>query len=76
MEKLLGQGTFGQVVKCVREDTREVVAIKVIKNQQAFYQQVLLQIRCSAHSGTEHGELGAAELSLLRCQALLGPARA
>ena len=42
MEKLLGQGTFGQVVKCIREDTREVVAIKVIKNQQAFYQQARL----------------------------------
>ena len=45
MEKLLGQGTFGQVVKCVREDTREVVAIKVIKNQQAFYQQACLAWR-------------------------------
>ena len=37
---LLGQGTFGQVVRCVREDSREEVAVKVIKNQTAFYHQV------------------------------------
>ena len=40
VEKLLGQGTFGQVVQCVRQDTKDVVALKVIKHQQAFYQQV------------------------------------
>ena len=39
---LLGQGTFGQVVRCVREDSREDVAVKVIKNQTAFYHQVTL----------------------------------
>jgi len=37
---MLGQGTFGQVVRCLREDTREEVAVKVIKNQTAFYHQV------------------------------------
>lgn len=37
---MLGQGTFGQVVRCCREDTREEVAVKVIKNQTAFYHQV------------------------------------
>jgi len=35
----LGAGTFGQVVKCVVQDTGEEVAVKVIKNQQAFYCQ-------------------------------------
>ena len=40
MKDLLGQGTFGQVVRCVREDTGEDVAVKVIKNQPAFYHQV------------------------------------
>ncbi len=39
---MLGQGTFGQVVECVREDHgHERLAVKVIKNQQAYFQQVL-----------------------------------
>ncbi len=42
---MLGQGTFGQVVRCLREDTREEVAVKVIKNQTAFYHQVSRGIR-------------------------------
>lgn len=35
----LGAGTFGQVVKCRLQETGEEVAVKVIKNQQAFYCQ-------------------------------------
>ena len=41
VKDMLGQGTFGQVVRCLREDTHEEVAVKVIKNQTAFYHQVL-----------------------------------
>ena len=37
---MLGQGTFGQVPKCFCEETGESVAVKVIKNQDAFFQQV------------------------------------
>lgn len=37
---LLGQGTFGQVVKCLQEDISELVAVKVIKNHPAYYHQV------------------------------------
>lgn len=40
VKELLGQGTFGQVVKCIRQDMHEAVAVKVIKNQTAFYHQV------------------------------------
>lgn len=29
--KVLGQGSFGQVVKCVKRDTDETVAVKVLK---------------------------------------------
>jgi serine/threonine protein kinase len=32
----MGKGTFGQVVKCVCSITKEIVAIKVIKNKKAF----------------------------------------
>ena len=36
---LLGQGTFGQVVECLRSGDNEHVAVKIIKNQQAYFQQ-------------------------------------
>lgn len=41
---LLGQGTFGQVVKCQRLGTRELVAVKVIKNQTAFFNQSMMEV--------------------------------
>ena len=42
---LLGQGTFGQVVKCVNLTTKENVAIKVVKNKQAYYKQGLVELK-------------------------------
>lgn len=44
VKDLLGQGTFGQVVKCLSEDTQENVAVKVIKNQTAFYHQARVEV--------------------------------
>jgi len=41
---LLGQGTFGQVVKCRRQDTGEMVAVKVVKNQQAYLNQGTFEV--------------------------------
>ncbi|KAJ3127472.1 dual specificity protein kinase yak1 [Physocladia obscura] len=41
---LLGQGTFGQVVKCVNIKTKEHVAVKVIKNKPAYYNQSLVEV--------------------------------
>ncbi|KAJ3225420.1 dual specificity protein kinase yak1 [Chytriomyces hyalinus] len=41
---LLGQGTFGQVAKCVNMKTRENVAVKVIKNKPAYYNQSLVEV--------------------------------
>ncbi|KAJ3081806.1 dual specificity protein kinase yak1 [Rhizoclosmatium hyalinum] len=41
---LLGQGTFGQVVKCMNIKTRELVAVKVIKNKPAYYNQSLVEV--------------------------------
>lgn len=41
---MLGQGTFGQVAKCICQQTGEVVAVKVIKNQTAFYHQARVEV--------------------------------
>eukprot|EP01133_Synstelium_polycarpum_P004038 gene4038-4677_t len=41
----LGQGTFGQVVKCQNCDTNELVAVKILKNKPAYFQQGSLEIK-------------------------------
>jgi serine/threonine protein kinase len=41
----LGKGTFGQVVKCRSLSGGRVVAVKVVKNKPAYYNQALLEIR-------------------------------
>ena len=41
---MLGQGAFGQVAKCICQQTGEVVAVKVIKNQTAFYHQARVEV--------------------------------
>ncbi|CEO97059.1 hypothetical protein PBRA_005663 [Plasmodiophora brassicae] len=42
---LVGQGTFGQVVRCEDLTTHATVAIKVIKNRPAYYNQAFMEIR-------------------------------
>ena len=42
---LLGTGTFGQVFKCQKDGTKELVAIKIIKNKTAYHNQGLLEIK-------------------------------
>lgn len=41
---LLGTGTFGQVVKCRHQQTGDIVAVKVIKNQPAYFNQAWVEI--------------------------------
>ncbi|KAJ3351731.1 dual specificity protein kinase yak1 [Kappamyces sp. JEL0680] len=40
----LGSGTFGQVVKCQNIKTKELIALKVIKNKPAYYNQSLIEV--------------------------------
>jgi dual specificity protein kinase YAK1 len=42
---MLGQGTFGQVVKVEDTETKEQKAVKVIKNKPAYHNQALLEIK-------------------------------
>lgn len=41
---ILGQGTFGQVVKCQNMKTHEVVAVKVVKNKPAYFNQSMMEV--------------------------------
>lgn len=42
---LLGTGTFGQVFRCQKDGTKEVVAIKIIKNKPAYHTQGQLEAK-------------------------------
>lgn len=44
VKDMLGHGTFGQVAKCWVEETNGFLAVKVIKNQPAYYQQALVEV--------------------------------
>jgi dual specificity protein kinase YAK1 len=51
---LLGTGTFGQVFRCKRDDTKELVAVKVIKNKPAYHTQGLLEIKIARLLNTNY----------------------
>ncbi|KAJ0411981.1 hypothetical protein ATCC90586_009938 [Pythium insidiosum] len=42
---LLGQGTFGQVFRCQHAETKEIVAVKVIRNHPSYYKQALVEVQ-------------------------------
>ncbi|CAD5195550.1 dual specificity protein kinase YAK1 homolog isoform X1 [Musa acuminata AAA Group] len=44
VKDMLGQGTFGQVAKCWDWETNNYVAVKIIKNQPAYYRQAVVEV--------------------------------
>lgn len=44
VKDVLGHGTFGQVAKCWVPEMGNFVAVKIIKNQPAYYQQALVEV--------------------------------
>jgi serine/threonine protein kinase len=42
---LLGKGTFGQVLKAVNVYTKDVVALKIVKNKPAYFNQGLIEVQ-------------------------------
>jgi len=44
VKDILGHGTFGQVAKCWVPETNSFVAVKIIKNQPAYYQQAWVEV--------------------------------
>lgn len=51
---LLGVGTFGQVFRCQKEKSGDQVALKVIKNIPAYYNQGLLEIKIVSMLNTSY----------------------
>lgn len=47
--KLLGRGSFGQVLQCLDHMTGNYVAIKLIRNKRRFYHQAMVEVRIMEH---------------------------
>lgn len=61
----LGRGTFGQVVKCWKRGTGEVVAVKILKNHPSYARQGQIEVgilaRLSGENAEEHNLVRAFE---------------
>lgn len=45
--EFLGRGTFGQVAKCWKRGTNEIVAIKILKNHPSYARQGQIEVCCA-----------------------------
>ena len=66
VQDMLGQGTFGQVFKCSVEGSSEMVAVKVIKNQAAYYHQARVEIGILQFLNTRADPLGSFHIVRLK----------
>ncbi|XP_043935405.1 homeodomain-interacting protein kinase 2-like [Protopterus annectens] len=51
--QVLGSGAFGQVVKCMKQDTSEVVAVKILKNHPFLAEQRMNELNILAFLNAE-----------------------
>ncbi|XP_077599718.1 homeodomain-interacting protein kinase 3a [Stigmatopora nigra] len=54
--EFLGRGTFGQVVKCWKRGTNEVVAVKILKNHPSYARQGQIEVEILARLRSEHAD--------------------
>ncbi|KAK2841850.1 hypothetical protein Q5P01_012050 [Channa striata] len=54
--EFLGRGTFGQVVKCWKRGTNEVVAIKILKNHPSYARQGQIEVEILACLSSENAD--------------------
>ncbi|XP_064175594.1 LOW QUALITY PROTEIN: homeodomain-interacting protein kinase 2-like [Anguilla rostrata] len=63
--EFLGRGTFGQVVKCWKRGTSEIVAVKILKNHPSYARQGQIEVgilaRLSAECADDHNFVRAFE---------------
>ena len=51
--EFLGRGTFGQVAKCWKKGTNEIVAIKILKNHPSYARQGQIEVRSISKAGLQ-----------------------
>jgi len=49
VQKMLGKGSFGQVVRCYDHKNKECIAMKIIRNQKRFQRQGKVEIKVLRH---------------------------
>uniref|UniRef100_A0AAY4DNM8 non-specific serine/threonine protein kinase n=1 Tax=Denticeps clupeoides TaxID=299321 RepID=A0AAY4DNM8_9TELE len=54
--EFLGRGTFGQVVKCWKRGTNEIVAIKILKNHPSYARQGQIEVSILARLSMESAD--------------------
>nr|XP_002122448.2 homeodomain-interacting protein kinase 2 [Ciona intestinalis]XP_026695139.1 homeodomain-interacting protein kinase 2 [Ciona intestinalis] len=54
--EFLGRGTFGQVVKCWKHGTNEIVAIKILKNHPSYARQGQIEVGILNRLSTENAD--------------------
>jgi len=54
--EFLGRGTFGQVVKCWKRGTSEIVAIKILKNHPSYARQGEIEVNILRCLGQENAD--------------------
>ncbi|XP_041967391.1 homeodomain-interacting protein kinase 3a isoform X1 [Alosa sapidissima] len=54
--EFLGRGTFGQVVKCWKRGTSDIVAIKILKNHPSYARQGQIEVGILARLSRENAE--------------------
>ncbi len=60
--EFLGRGTFGQVVKCWKKGTNDIVAIKILKNHPSYARQGQIEVSILSRLSHENAE----EFNLVR----------
>ena len=54
--EFLGRGTFGQVVKCWKRGTNEIVAIKILKNHPSYARQGQIEVSILSRLSAENAD--------------------
>ncbi|XP_061678521.1 homeodomain-interacting protein kinase 3a isoform X2 [Syngnathoides biaculeatus] len=54
--EFLGRGTFGQVVKCWKRGTNDVVAVKILKNHPSYARQGQIEVEILARLRSENAD--------------------